>query len=546
MKKLIHLQLTDQPEIKAGLSKLAEHNIISRIWDHDHTVWKPEPAEISNRLGWLHIIEAMQKASPRMQALANDLKREGYKSVLLLGMGGSSLAPEVFSRTFDTSSGLQLSVLDSTDPGAVSASTEKIDLERTLFIVATKSGGTVETLSFFKYFYNQIAGAIGDAQAGEHFIAITDPGSKLVDIAERYKFREIFLNDSTIGGRYSALSFFGLVPATLAGVDVPKLLRRAQAMTDQCRDQIPINENPGAVVGTILGQLAKSGQDKVTFVASPTIADFPNWVEQLIAESTGKEGIGILPIAGESLGSPDVYGDDRVFVYLKVGEDTTHDADLKALEEVGHPVLHIQLADIYDLGGQFFVWEFATAVASHILEINPFDQPNVESAKVFARQIVTAYSKTGVLPEGESTNPSIKALAEFLESSSPGDYVAFQAYVQPTPEVEAALQALRLGTRDRYKVATTLGFGPRFLHSTGQLHKGDAGNGLFVQFTSQPSQDIDIPDEAGSPDSTMTFGTLKMAQALGDAQALRDADRRVISIPLGGTPEKTIQQMRQR
>ncbi len=543
MTKKINFQVDKKTEIEAGLLNLAENKIIDRIWDLDHTVWKPDPAEITNRLGWLSIIYAMHKESPRMQALANDLQREGYTDVLLLGMGGSSLAPEVFSHTFDTT-GLILSVLDSTDPGSVLAAAEKLNLQKALFIVATKSGGTVETLSFFKYFYNQFVDVLGEDDAGEHFVAITDPGSKLVDIADRYKFRETFQNNPNIGGRYSALSFFGLVPAALIGINVPKLLQRAKAMADLCGAETPVSENPGAVLGTILGKLALMGRDKVTFVASPAIADFPNWVEQLIAESTGKEGKGILPVVGEPLGSPDVYGGDRVFVYLKIADDTTFDADLKTLEEAGYPVLELALVDIYDLGGQFFVWEIATIIASYFLEINPFDQPNVESAKVLARQMVTAYSETGILPQGEVTDPNPETMANFLASAKPGDYVSFQAYVHPTPEMESALQALRLETRDRYKVATTLGFGPRFLHSTGQIHKGDAGNGLFVQFTSQTHQDLDIPDEASSPESTMTFGTLKMSQALGDAQALRDAGRRVLSVSLGENPKKTIQEMR--
>jgi len=539
MSIIIQTDISTQPEIDAGLISLRKKNIISRLWEHDHTIWKSDPTEITNRLGWLHIIAAMHQELPRMQALAKDLQREGYTNVLLLGMGGSSLAPEVFSNTFP-STGLKLSVLDSTDPETVQAATDSIDLEKTLFIVATKSGGTVETLSFFKYFYNLLLDITGPDQAGEHFVAITDPGSKLVDLGENYHFREIFLNDSNIGGRYSVLSFFGLVPAALAGVDVSKLLRRAQAMAELCGPGTPEKENPGAVLGTLLGLLAKAGRDKVTFFASRSIADFPNWVEQLIAESTGKEGVGILPVVAEPLGPPDVYGDDRFFVNLQVEDDATHSARFKTLEDAGHPLLRLQLDDIYDLGGQFFLWEFATAVASHFLEINPFDQPDVESAKVLARQMVATYRETGQLPKGEITPPGPKVLEEFLGSIQPGDYVAFQAYVHPTPEVERILQDIRLGTHKNFKAATTLGFGPRFLHSTGQLHKGDAGNGLFIQFTSQPIKDIDIPDEAGKAASAMSFGTLKMSQALGDAQALRDAGRRVICIPLGENPVETL------
>lgn len=543
MSKILHTEMPSLPEIEAGLKEITENKIISRLWAHDHTIWKPEPTEITNRLGWLHIIESMHQESPRMQALVNDLKREGFSDVLLLGMGGSSLAPEVFSHTFESSDGLNLSVLDSTDPDAVLAAASGITLKKTLFIVATKSGGTVETLSFFKYFYNRVIDAVGEDKAGAHFIAITDPGSKLVDLAEKHAFREIFLNDPNIGGRYSALSFFGLVPATLAGVDVPKLLRRAQAMADQCAGDVPEHENPGAVLGTIMGIMAKAGRDKITFVAPPSIRDFPNWVEQLIAESTGKEGRGILPIVGEPLGLPDLYRNDRVFVSLQVGENSANETMLQKLETDGHPVLRFQLDDIYDLGGQFFLWELATAVAGYFLEINPFDQPNVESAKVLARQMVKTYRETGSLPAGNTTEPSAAALNEFLAQAKPGDYVAFQAYVHPTPEIEAVLQKIRLEAHENLKAATTLGFGPRFLHSTGQLHKGDAGNSIFIQFTSQSEPDVDIPDEAGKAASTMTFGTLKTSQALGDAQALRDAGRRVISFSLGKNPIETLKQL---
>jgi glucose-6-phosphate isomerase len=477
-----------------------------------------------------------------MTSLADNLRAEGYRHILLLGMGGSSLAPEVFSRTFEPA-GLELSMLDSTDPGAVLAVEANIDLAKTLVTVATKSGGTVETLSFFKYFYNRMADILGEQQAGSHFVAITDPGSKLVDIANQYNFRDIFLNDPNIGGRYSALSFFGLLPATLAGVDVPRLLSRIQDAMIECAPETPTGENPGALLGALMGTLAQEGKDKITFVASQAISEFPNWAEQLIAESVGKEGKGILPVVGEPLGSPEQYGDDRVFVHLQVGADNSYTAGLHALEEVGHLVIHIQLQDTYNLGAQFFIWELATAVAGYFFSINPFDQPNVESAKILAREMVAAYSQTGELPASETTPPSRAALDEFLKGIKPGDYVALQAYLNPTPGVERLLQALRLEIGQRYKVATTLGFGPRFLHSTGQLHKGDAGNGFFIQFTSAPLIDASIPDEAGKPESAMSFNTLKLSQALGDAQALRQAGRRVISIPLGKVPEATLQEL---
>jgi hypothetical protein len=384
--------------------------------------------------------------------------------------------------------------------------------------------------------------AVGADGAGEHFVAITDPGSKLADLAERYNFRATFLNDTNIGGRYSALSYFGLVPAALVGVDVPRLLDDAMSMACAAESCVAARDNPAAVLGAILGDLAKSGRDravsqgtrdKVTFITSPEIAGFGDWVEQLIAESTGKEGKGILPVVGEPVGSPDVYGDDRLFVYLGLEEDGTGDSVIQALEDTGHPMVRLRLKNLYDLGGQFFLWEMATAVASHRLAINPFDQPNVEAAKVLARQMVSEYTETGALPTGEAAPLSQEALKQFLGQANPGDYIAIQAYVQPTAEADAALQSLRTQLRDRLKLATTVGYGPRFLHSTGQLHKGDAGNGLFIQFTADASQDVPIPDEAGSPASSISFGVLKTAQALGDRQALLDANRRVIRFHLG-------------
>lgn len=415
-----HFRGNDSPLAK-GLQTLTDEKIVARIWEHDHTVWKPEPKEIANRLGWLNSIEKMHQESPRMNALSNELRAQGYTQALLLGMGGSSLAPQVFSETFDPPNGLELSVLDSTDPGAVIAHAERLDIEKTLFIVATKSGSTVETLSFFKYFFNQVADTLGKEKAGEHFVAITDPGSNLVNIAKKHDFREVFLNDPNIGGRYSALSFFGLVPAALVGVDISKLLRRAQTMATQCSPETTTEDNPAAKAGAIMGQLAKGGQDKITFVASPAISDFPNWVEQLIAESTGKEGIGILPVVGEPVGDPTVYQDDRLFVHLKVEADDTHQADLHALSAAGHAVMRLQLEDIYDLGGQFFLWEFATALAGYFLGINPFDQPNVESAKIRAREMVAAFKEKGALPPVNYADPTAEVLDSFIaDSLSPG------------------------------------------------------------------------------------------------------------------------------
>ncbi|MBN1178605.1 MAG: bifunctional transaldolase/phosoglucose isomerase [Anaerolineae bacterium] len=513
-----------QAAVDAALVEMERERVLARIWEHDHTVWHPEPANIANRLGWLHSPSAMGPEVPRMESLAAALHAEGYTHALLLGMGGSSLAPEVFRKTFGVAEGgLDLAVLDSTDPAAVLAHAERLDLARTLFVVSTKSGVTVETFSFFKFFYNRAADALGAEEAGRHFVAITDPGSQLAEIAARLGFRAVFLNDPNIGGRYSALSFFGLLPAALIGADVRLLLDRAQAAEDV----------RAAWLGAALSELAQVGRDKVTFALSPGIASFGDWLEQLIAESTGKSGRGILPVVGELLGPPEVYGSDRFFVYLRVEGDATYDAALAALAAAGHPVVRFTLQDCYDLGEQMFLWGLATAVAGHRLGIHPFDQPNVESAKVQARRMVDAYKAQGALPEVEPAPLTGAALAAFVAQAGPGDYVALQAYIPPTEATDAALQALRLWLRDRYRLATTVGYGPRFLHSTSQLHKGDGGNGLFVQLTASHPRDVPIPDEAGAPESSITFGVQVDAQALGDRQALLDAHRRVIRFDLG-------------
>jgi glucose-6-phosphate isomerase len=522
---------TYQAAVETAVQQLQQKSVIQRIWDGDHTVWRPDPTEISNRLGWLRIVAEMQPQVPRLQALLADAQAEGLKYVLLLGMGGSSLAPEVFAKTFGPDiAGLTLQILDSTDADMVLARENSVELTKTLFIVATKSGGTVETLSAFKYFYNRLVQLVGREQAGAHFIAITDPGSKLEKLAAQHQFRDVFLNNPNIGGRYSVLSFFGLVPAALIGLDVAELLARAQtAVTNAQSSEGNLSEKLGAV----LGALAQIGRDKVTIVASPAIESFGDWVEQLIAESTGKEGKGILPVVGEPLAGPEMYGADRLFVYLRLAGDVTHDPEFETLTAAGQPAIVFDLADKYDLGGQFFIWEMATAVAGHILDIQPFDQPNVEAAKVLARQMVAEYMEKGQLPAVESEPVTAVALREFVAQAQPGDYIALQAYVNPTAETDAALLALRTQLRDTTKLATTVGYGPRFLHSTGQLHKGDSGNGLFIQFTSDPAADADIPDEAGQAGSTMSFAVLKMAQALGDGQALIDADRRFIRFHLG-------------
>lgn len=537
-----------QKRVDTALNTISEQRIIQRIWQKDHTVWKPDPQEISNRLGWLRVAEEMQKEIPCIEALVDDLRAEGYTHALLLGMGGSSLASEVLQKTFGVRPGfLDLAVLDSTDPAAVLDYANRLDPARTLFIYSTKSGGTVETASFFKYFYNLTAQTLGIERAGEHFIAITDPGSQVVQIAEELSFRAIFLNDPEIGGRYSALSHFGLVPAALLGIDLRLLLQRAVGMSDQCQLASP-RENPGAHLGTLIGELALAGRDKLTWILSPEICTFGDWAEQLIAESTGKDGKGILPVVGEVLGDPEIYGSDRAFIYLHTAEDHDLDVAVLGLEMAGHPVVRLEVKDLYDLGGQFFLWEFATAVAGQRLEIQPFDQPDVEAAKIQARKMVEAYRKNGAFPEpppvlldgdisiiGEAEGNTLQeAWEHFLGKAQPGDYIAIQAYIPPSSANDATLLALRTELRARTRLAVTSGYGPRFLHSTGQLHKGDGGNGLFIQITRQIGEEASIPERAGVSDSTIRFGVLEQAQALGDRQALLDRGRRVLRFHLEG------------
>ncbi len=532
--QLLSTMLGDyQPAVDNALMDMINAGIIARIWAHDHTVWKPDPDEISNRLGWLDIADRMQAAIPTLISLMESLRAEGYQQAVLLGMGGSSLAPEVFVKTFGHREGfLDLAILDSTDPGAVLSLEKDLDLDRTLFIVSTKSGTTTETLSYFKYFYNRVVDKLGSDHAGEHFIAITDPDSLMVELATIHQFRSIFTNDPNIGGRYSALSYFGLVPAVLVGVDIARLLKSAINVAEMCK----ADDNPGGYLGLILGELAKVGRDKVTFILSPKISSFGDWVEQLIAESTGKSGKGILPVVGEIPGPVSVYGSDRLFVTIQLAGDASHDADLKKLNDAGHPVLSLHLHDLYELGGQFFLWELATAVAGYRLGIQPFDQPNVEAAKILARKIIVDFTQNGTIPELKPADLSPVVVRSFLDRATPGAYIAIQAYVKPDVDMDLALRDLRFKLRELTHLAITFGYGPRFLHSTGQLHKGDEGKGLFIQLTSKIVKDVKIPDEAGRSDSTISFGTLKNAQVLGDQQALFKAGRKVILFDLGESP----------
>ncbi|HRN51587.1 MAG TPA: hypothetical protein PLC52_08635 [Anaerolineales bacterium] len=536
---------------QAALERAASSKLVERIWQRDHTVWNPSPSEISNRLGWLDIAERMQPEAAALTLYARQLQSEGITHALLLGMGGSSLAPEVYSLLLGGQGGVKLGVVDSTDPDYIRTFAAAYDPAHSVYIVSTKSGGTVETLSLFKYFYNQVLSSLRrlpseswadeaipnpDAalakQAGRHFIAITDPGSSLAALAEQYHFRSTFLADANIGGRYSALSHFGLVPAALLTIDLGRLLAQAQRSAANC--QVPDASNPGLQLGIAMGVLAQAGRDKLTFISSPSLQPFGDWAEQLIAESTGKHGQGILPVVAEPLGSASEYDDDRVFVAL--GEQAGEAAErIAQLRSAGHPVIEVSWDDDYSLGAQYFLWEFATAVAGHVLGIQPYDQPDVESAKVQGRAFVDEYSRTGTLPAGQQQTLNAETLRAALAQAKPGDYIALQAYAALGAALTNALQALRGHILSTQRVASTLGYGPRFLHSTGQLHKGDGGHGVFIQFVSQPpAEDLPIPDAAGKAASSLSFGVLKAAQALGDAAALRAAGRRVTSFVVTG------------
>ncbi len=538
-----------EESINNSLKNLENNKIIERIWEKDFSVWSDKPEEVANRLAWLQSPTETLSHLDEINSFVQTVIADGYTNALLLGMGGSSLAPEVFSLSFGKKEGyLDLSVLDSTDPGSVLNFTERIDVSKTLFIVSTKSGGTIETLSFFKYFYNLCLDKLGNEETGKHFVAITDPGSKLEELAEKLNFRKTFLNNPNIGGRYSVLSFFGSVPAALLGINLTNLLNDAIEITGELKNR-ESRENSGAIIGVAIAELAKLGKDKLTFVYSPQIKPFGTWVEQLIAESTGKNGVGILPVENEQLQSPEYYSNDRVFVYTHFTNDDSLTEKINSLKQAGHPVIEIILNDIYNFGGEFLRWEFATAVAGWALGIQPFDQPNVESAKVEAKAMISNYLKTGKLPElssqtniedvivyedtkADSLTGVLDDFLSQLNNREKHNYVAIQAYVTPTGETTEALQMLRTKIQKKYKVAVTVGYGPRFLHSTGQLHKGDAGKGLFIQFNSETTKDVAIPKDPGVHEFDFTFGILKNAQLLGDRQALINAGRKVITINL--------------
>ncbi|TME82133.1 MAG: transaldolase [Chloroflexi bacterium] len=509
------------------LEQLDRTAVVRRIAEKDAGLWKSNGStqtEIRERLGWLQVADRMEERVPELEALRKELVGEGFADLVLMGMGGSSLAPEVFRQTFGAPrAALDVHVLDTTDPAAISALEKAIDLRKTVFIVASKSGTTLETLSHYRHFWQQAG------QKGGQFIAITDPGTALADEASRRGFRRTFLNPPDIGGRYSALSYFGLVPAALGGVDVSGVLDRAATMVQACSPSVPAGENPGAWLGAVFAEAAKVGRDKITIVAPPAIQSFGVWAEQLIAESTGKEGKGLVPVADEALGTPQVYGNDRLFVRLALPGDDEPSA-LAALGKAGHPVVTLKLSDPLAIGAEFFRWEYAIAVAGAILGLNVFDQPNVQEAKDLTRKVLSEGNPPtvgqGIRWAGQSGATLEAAIQSLLGQVRAGDYVALLAFIAPSPEHDRALNSIRLAIRDSHRVATTVGYGPRYLHSTGQLHKGGPNTGVFLQLVGDDPHDVPIPGEKFS------FGVLKQAQALGDFQALRNHGRRVLRVQM--------------
>ncbi len=526
-----------QSAVEQRLTAWEKDNFNRRLWDKDYKLWSATPVpELTDRMGWLTLPDSMQQHVKDLESFSQEIKSAGYRYIVLLGMGGSSLAPEVYQRTFGNATGYpELVVLDSTHPEAVRAVEKRIDLQHTLFLVSSKSGTTTEMLSFFYYFWKQVSAK--DRAAGKNFVAITDPGTPLEKLARERGFRRVFPGSPEVGGRYAALSLFGLVPAALIGVNVKRLLDEARKMSEASVSCLSPRQCPGLTLGAALGELALAKRDKVTFLASRSLAAFPVWVEQLIAESTGKHGKGIVPVADEPLADPSVYGEDRFFVLLHVpGEDQDLERRAAALETAGHPIVRILLQDKYELGQEFFRWEIAVAAAGSVLGINPFDQPDVQLAKELAKKAMEALSakKTSSADSAEAAPTAAsdaqelsRALLGWLASARPNDYVSLQAYLRPSAETDAALTQLRTIIRSKSRLATTAGYGPRFLHSTGQLHKGGPNTGLFLQLVDEPSDDLAVPE------TNYTFGQLIRAQALGDFQALKQRGRRVLRIQLG-------------
>jgi glucose-6-phosphate isomerase len=513
---------TDE-RIDTAIAEAQAARISERIRGKDTSVWTGDSAvakQIRNSLGWLTVAEEMTGVVGELREFAEEV-RQKFRYVMVCGMGGSSLCPEVLARTFGPQTGFpELLVLDSTDPDVIAGFAERIGSEQCLFVIASKSGTTTEPNVFYKYWYDRV-------KSGENFVAVTDPGSPLIETAREQGFKRIFLNQSDIGGRYSALSYFGMLPGALMGLDIGVLLEGAKNFAGW---------DAAMRLGVAIGEFANAGRDKLTFVIDPRLATLGLWIEQLIAESTGKEGKGILPVVGEPLGDPQVYGSDRVFV--SIGLPGT-DLNLDALEKAGYPIIRRELTDLYDLGAEFFVWEFATACAGWRLLINPFDQPNVQEAKDATKELLAEFTKHGRLPDLTPEVSLDEAVRSQLATIKPGDYIAFLNYIEETPEIDQRLQQIRTHLRDTTHCATTIGYGPRFLHSTGQLHKGGPDTGVFFQLGAKDKTDFHVPGEAYS------FSVLKEAQALGDFRALKARCRRVVRIDLGDDPSSGLESLQE-
>jgi transaldolase/glucose-6-phosphate isomerase len=549
--------------IHATLEEATATNVIERIWSKDASLWKNEESHqkiIRNSLGWLTVPTEMLAVVDELRNFADNVRASGeFQHAMVCGMGGSSLCPEVLRQTFGRQESFpELLVLDSTDPDAINDLRSRIEVNKCLFIIASKSGTTTEPNTFLRYWYNEVAKK--NANPGKSFITITDPGSQMADTAAAEGFRRIFLNQPDIGGRYSALSYFGMVPAALMGLDFAKLLRGAETMAKACGAGVPVNQNPAAVLGAVMAECTLAGRDKLTIVTDQKLSAVGLWVEQLIAESTGKEGKGIIPVVGGPLGPVSAYGNDRLFVSISVGaNDDKTKSKLKALEAAGHPVVYRSLSESYDLGAEFFLWEMATAFAGWRLGINPFDQPNVQESKDATKALLEKYVWEGKLPEqtplasdgqlsvyagGAAPEATVsgsvrEALRAYCAKIKTGDYVALLAYFEETPETEEAMQKIRTSARDATGCATTTGYGPRFLHSTGQLHKGGPDSGVFIQMTAPDKVDLEVP---GAP---YTFGILKQAQALGDFQSLIAHGRRAIQVDLGADVLSGLQRLQE-
>ncbi len=535
--------------VAASLDDWKNNNKVARLWQKDALLWSN--TDENKWLGWLTITEQQLANLGALKRLAVEVKNAKFKHVLLLGMGGSSLCPEVLRMTFGKIAGFpELHVLDSTDPTQIKAIEKKLDLKKTLCIVSSKSGSTLEPNIFKQYFFERVKKAVGEKLVGSRFITVTDPGSKMQQVAEADKFWKIFAGDPSIGGRYSALSNFGMVPGAAMGLDLGKFLKTTQEMVKACGPNSAADSNPGVILGTIMGVAATHGRDKITIITSPGIFDLGAWLEQLIAESTGKIGKGIIPVDREKLAKPDVYGNDRLFAYLRLANkpNKAQDEAVAAIEKAGHPVIRITLPNSYALGQEFFRWEIATAVAGSIIGINAFNQPDVEASKIETKKLTSQYEATGSLPPespffvakdaklfADDKNAAAlsggKTLGEILKTHlsriGAGDYFAVLGYIPMNAENEKALQAIRMSVRDAKKVATCLGFGPRFLHSTGQAYKGGPNSGVFLQITCDDASDLAVPGQK------YTFGVVKAAQARGDFAVLAERGRRALRVHLG-------------